>query len=273
MKEQFIDSDRGKLYYCISDTTDTTKDTLFFFHGLTADHTMFSQQVDFFNSKYNIICWDAPMHGNSRPYNNFSFESCSMDILNILKQNNIQSIICIGQSLGGYFAQDFIARYPEKVKAFIGIGTSPFGKKYYSASDIFWLKQTGWLSLCYPIKALKKAVAQYTTITKYAYDNMLSMISVFTKKEYADVMQIFYSAFLKENRDITINCPVLITYGDHDKVGKVKHYCAEWAKDTGYQCFIVKNAGHNANVDNPDETNSIISDFLCENVKPEIYTL
>ena len=72
------------MYYWLSDTWNDEKETIFFFPGLTADHTLFESQVE--------------------------------------------NMICVGQSFGGYHIQVLIARYPEKVKAFWGIGTSPYGE-------------------------------------------------------------------------------------------------------------------------------------------------
>ena len=35
-----------------------------------------------------------------------------------------------------------------------------------------------------------------------------------------------YSEFLKVEDEVQFNCPVLITYGEHDKTGYVKKYCS-----------------------------------------------
>lgn len=67
---------------------------------------------------------------------------------------------------------------------------------------------------------------------------------------------------MKDNRDLQINCPVLITRGEFDKVGKVETYCNAWHQRTGFELKIIHNAGHNANVDNSDEMNKVIDDFI-----------
>ena len=141
MREKCITTEYGSVYYWLSDTWNNEKETIFFFPGLTADHTMFESQVDYFGAKYNLIVWDAPCHGKSRPYEKFDLKDSTEVIIKIMKENKVENMICVGQSFGGYHIQALIARYPEKVKAFVGIGTSPYGEKYYSKSDIFWLKQ------------------------------------------------------------------------------------------------------------------------------------
>lgn len=74
MREKCIATEYGSVYYWLSDTWNDEKETIFFFPGLTADHTLFESQVE--------------------------------------------NMICVGQSFGGYHIQALIARYPEKVKAF-----------------------------------------------------------------------------------------------------------------------------------------------------------
>lgn len=75
-------------------------------------------------------------------------------------------------------------------------------------------------------------------------------------------MGISYAGVLCDNKDMDVTCPVLILMGEYDKTGKVKQYCRKWAEKTGYPLHIVKNAAHNANVDNPDDVNYIIKKFL-----------
>ena len=62
MMDKYLDTSNGNVYYQVSDNWDNGKETIFFFHGLTADHTMFEPQCLYFNEKYNVITWDAPCH-------------------------------------------------------------------------------------------------------------------------------------------------------------------------------------------------------------------
>lgn len=262
MRERYLDTVQGKVYYWMSEVWEPERENMFFFPGLTADHTMFDAQVKFFDGKYNLITWDAPCHGKSRPYSDFCFENTSDVILQILTENNVEKMIAVGQSLGGYYVQAFMLRHPEKVSAFIGIGTTPYGLEYYSKSDIFWLKQMEWMCMCFPLKMLKKAMAKQATATKTGYDNMMSMTEPYGKREFCHLMQIAYDAFLADNRDVQWTCPVLITHGEKDKVGKVQSYCKMWKRKTGYHLMVIKDAGHNANVDNPLEMNRVMEWFL-----------
>lgn len=87
MKKMQINNPNGSIVYWKSDVFVLSRDTLFFLHGLTADHTMFEQQFLFFENDYNIIAWDAPAHGESRPYVSFTYGEAA----NAIKHTKISS--------------------------------------------------------------------------------------------------------------------------------------------------------------------------------------
>ena len=77
MQELILQTDKGNVFYWRSDKWNVGSDTIFFLHGLTADHTMFDQQIAYFGDRYNILTWDTPAHGQSRPFEAFDFNDTS----------------------------------------------------------------------------------------------------------------------------------------------------------------------------------------------------
>lgn len=138
MTKKCVSSQNGTIYYWTSKNNELA--TLVFLPGLTADHTLFEQQIMALKNEYNILVWDCPCHGLSRPYTDFTYRNVTVELNRILEVENINEMVLIGQSLGGMIAQYFANEYPHKVKGFIGIDTAPFGS-YYSKSDLFWLNQ------------------------------------------------------------------------------------------------------------------------------------
>lgn len=262
MTEKFLQTDNGKVFYWCSDSWNNEKQTIFFLHGLTADHTMFMHQFEYFKNQYNIIMWDAPAHGKSRPYANFDFNATSNAVKGILQAENVSSAIFAGQSLGGLITQGVIKRFPELVSAFIAIDSCPYGQNFYSKSDIYWLKKVEPLAKWYSLKMLKNAMAKQVAVAKETHDNMMSMLEPYDKNELCHLMGIGYAGFLDDNCELEIKCPTLLIVGDHDKTGKVKSYCKQWTKDTGFPLVTIKNAAHNSNVDQPEQVNEAIEKFL-----------
>ncbi|MCM1057744.1 MAG: hypothetical protein NC517_09070 [Firmicutes bacterium] len=98
------------------------------------------------------------------------------------------------------------------VLAFVAIDTTPYGDMYYSKSDKWWLRQIEWMSYLYPFNAMKKALAKQVSVSKKGYENMLSMLSPYTKKELCHLMGIGYAGFLKDNSNVdnpeAVNCEI-----------------------------------------------------------------
>jgi pimeloyl-ACP methyl ester carboxylesterase len=257
-----VDTPNGKVYYWCSDSWSDNRKTLFFLHGMTADHNMFQSQYDYFAHDYNILSWDAPLHGKSRPFRAFSYEIAADCIKRIFETESIRKAVFIGQSMGGFLTQAVIKRYPYLVSGFVSIDSCPYGLQYYSKSDIWWLKQIEWMSELFPLAVLKKAIAKQCTLTKAGYNNMISMLEPFRKNELCHLMGLGYAGFIKDNCNLEIKCPVILIVGDKDRTGKVIKYNEQWKKNTGFQLAVIKGAAHNSNVDQPHQVNQVIDAFI-----------
>lgn len=262
MTEKVLQTESGNVHYWISDTLDQNISTIFFLHGLTASHDLFVKQVEYFKKNYNVITWDAPAHGKSRPYSDFSYEKAALAAAKILDDNNIPEAIFVGQSMGGFITQSVIKRFPEKVKAFVSVDSTPFGEKYYSKFDRWILKQIEWMSMLYPDKTLRKAIAGQCTRTDRSYQNMYNMLSAYDKKELCHLMGIGFAGFLEDNCDLSIKCPVLLLVGNKEKTGKVIPYNTQWSKDINTPITWIENAAHNSNDDQPELVNKYIEEFI-----------
>ena len=264
MEEHILQADKGRVFYWQSDNWDVNKDTLFFLHGLTADHSMFDAQIPAFEKGYNLLTWDTPAHGKSRPFAGFDFADTSVFIKSILDKYAVERVVLIGQSLGGFLAQSFIKRYPDRVKGFVSIDSTPYGSGYYSKFDVWVLKQVEWVAHLYPLRWMKKAMAKQVSTTKKAYNNMMQMLSPYGKNELCHLMGLGYAGFLDDNCELKIPCPVLLILGEKDKTGKVAQYNKAWTMQTGYPLKIINDAAHNVNVDKPEEVNDCIRAFLSD---------
>ncbi|WKY47286.1 alpha/beta hydrolase [Eubacteriaceae bacterium ES3] len=259
-----IQTDNGTVHYWISKSAVKEAPCLLFTHGLTADHTMFEKQVEYFEKSCTVITWDVPLHGLSRPYSNFSYENTAVALKTILNREGIEQAILVGMSMGGYPCQEFASRYPQSVEKLVMLDTTPFGLEYYSKSDLWWLKRVAPLAKLYPDRVLRENMAKSVSNTEYSYHKMLAMLKPFTKDEIIEQMDIAYGNFARENKDMSFQCPVLLLLGDSDKTGKVRQYNQDWARRTGYPLHIIKNAAHFSNGDNPSQVNLEIEKFIEE---------
>lgn len=263
MEHKTIAAQGGTVHYWI-DRAEGSEVCIVFSHGLTADHTMFEKQAAFFSGKYTLIFWDIPLHGLSRPYKNFSYRDTARILRNILTKEHISRVFLVGMSMGGYPSQHFAAAYPEMAEGFVALDTTPLGLAYYSKSDLWWLRQAAPMAAWFPAELLRQSMARSVSQTEYSYQKMMDMLRPLSKADIVEQMKAAYSYFPAENRDVSFSFPVLILVGDRDSTGKVKVYCREWAKRTGYPLHIVPGAKHFSNGDNPDQVNREIQDFIEE---------
>lgn len=261
MEHKRVSAQGGIVHYWIDKATGTS-DCIVFTHGLTANHTMFEKQVDFFTGKYTILLWDVPMHGLSRPYQNFSYHDAAEILHMILVKEKIERVVLVGMSMGGYPSQHFAVLHPDMVSGFIALDTTPLGLRYYSKNDLWWLKHIAPMAKLFPAIILRMSIAWSVSKTKYSYHKMMSMLKPLSKMEIIEQMQIAYEYFSRENKDVEFSFPVLILIGDKDSTGRVKAYCREWAKQTGYPLHFIKGAKHFANGDNHKQVNAEISLFM-----------
>lgn len=262
MLEKQITSDRGKTSYWIQKNSLPETETLVFLPGLSANHHLFDEQIAYFSDRHTVLVWDAPAHGQSRPYKDFSYANLAEELKTILDAEGLSSVILIGQSAGGFVSQSFIARYGKQVKGFVSIGSCPYGTGYYSKSDLFWLKQTKWMLSLFPDNLLRWTIIRMCNKTAKGRNNMRMQLADYKKTELCSLLYQGFAGFIPEIHDLQIPCPVCLIVGKYDKTGKVMVYNKAWHKQEAYPLHIIKNAAHNANADQPELVNSLIEAFI-----------
>ncbi len=262
MEHKHVQSSYGETHYWVQKNENPFAKCIVFSHGLTANHTMFEKQTEYFSAKHTVLSWDVPLHGLSRPYQEFSYTQAATELKHIVEQEHIAKVVLVGMSMGGYPSQMFAHLFPEMVEGFVALDTTPFGSGYYSKTDLWWLKQVEPLAKCFPDGLLRKSMAKSVAKTAYAYGKMAEMLKPLTKAQIIEQMGIAYGKFATENQDVTFSCPVLILLGDSDKTGKVGHYCRQWSARTGYPLHMIHHAAHFSNGDNPEQVNAEIEAFI-----------
>ncbi len=264
MIEKIYDTPKGSIHYWLNQINDDY--TLVFLPGLTADHRLFEKQLAYFDKKYNMLVWDAPGHYLSRPFIlDFGIDDKARWLRAIFEKEKITKPVIIGQSMGGYVGQAFLELFPHGLEAFVSIDSAPLQREYISSFEIWLLERMEPVYKLYPWKTLIKAGSKGVATTEYGQNQMAEMMSSYDKDYYCKLVghgyQLLAEAY-KKDRAYKIDCPVLLLCGEKDRAGSAKNYNIRWAKKTGFKSIMIKDAGHNANADKPEETNKIIEDFL-----------
>lgn len=259
MKERIEINQNGEIHYW---TEGDHEDVIVFTHGAAADHDLFKHQVGYFSSQYKVIVWDAPLHGLSRPYKHFSLTNAALELSNILKMEEIEKAHFVGQSMGGYIIQELYKTEPQSVKSLSFIGSNPFGNQYLSSTDRWFIRNSSLFFKVYPYNTLIKEMAKGNSYSRDSFRYMMQTLKKLSKKEIIGILDTIYRDFLTRTEKLAIDCPLLITYGEFDKTGKVPSLCRQWAREQNISAIAIPKASHNANYDNPDAFNELLENFL-----------
>ncbi len=239
---------------------------LVFLPGLTADHRLFDKQIAHFEGSANLLVWDAPSHGRSRPFEStWTLDDKARWLKEIMDAEGITHPVLIGQSMGGYVAQAFMDLFPNTAKGFVSIDSCPLQRGYYQGWELWALKHTKAMFSVFPWRMLVKLGSKNNATTPYGQELMREMMEDYVKGEYCDLSAHGFKVLAEAvdaDRAYEIGCPILLVCGEKDGAGSARRYNREWSRRTGIPLHWIEGAGHNSNADMPDSVNELIGEFV-----------
>ena len=214
-------------------------------HGYGATCRMWDGQVAAFADRYRLVLWDMRGHGQSGDPSDPALYSHALtvgDMAAVLDACGIERAIIGGLSLGGVMSLAFHLAYPERVRALMLFDTGPgFRNPEARARD---LEEKGLPNLAggaetrlgrhRSAQGLAGAARGMLTMTDGSLIGSLPQIAV----------------------------PTLVLVGADDQ-----HFLAAAdymaSKIPGAQKIVIPNAGHAANLDQPEAFNRAVAAFLA----------
>lgn len=260
----------AKLYYEVVGSGEP----IVFVHGNFGDVRHWDFQMEAFPKNHKVLRYDVRGYGNSSlPDTVTTYRNCDdlralMDFLKIEKAH-----IC-GLSMGSGIAIDFALAYPDRCLSLIPIGpwAGGWGGGQYSSvatDSIFTI-----FGEVYNLISSEgpKAATDYwwagnheikTTVVKPStLDSLLKMGYEYSWWGFLNSSkQEGYSPPAVEVLN-TINIPTLIVTADHDIKACKEVAALMHSQIQNSQLVSVQNAGHCMNMDNPQEFNRILFDFI-----------
>ncbi len=237
-------------------------------HGATMDHQMFDEQVAALINDYRVLAWDTRGHGKSRPVaGDFALTYCADDLKALLDHLGVEQVVVVGQSRGGYIAQQFYLRYPQYVRAVVVIGSTCIAVPY-SRLEVLALKMSLPLFNLWPYEHFVETVARSTALQPAVRDYARRTVRQLSRAEFLIIWKAVTLAVDEKGiPDHRIHLPLLLTHGDQDRTGTIRRDAPKWAAyEPDVQYVVIPEAGHNANQDNPLFFNRVLLEFLREHV-------
>lgn len=266
MQKKTYTTELGNIIYWRSDAIDPSKPWIIFLPGLTADHRLFDKQVVHFKDMANLLMWDPPSHGMSRPFPlKWTMEDLAKWLHQICGYEGIDKPILVGQSMGGYVAQAFMDIFPDNLSGFVSIDSCPLKRCYFTSCELMLLKHAKFMYLSIPWKLLIAWGSAGCATSEYGQALMRKMMESYSKHEYCDLAAHGYrivAEAVESGRDFDISCPALLLCGTKDMAGSAKSYNKRWTNAAGIPLLWIEGAGHNSNTDDPEAVSKAIENFM-----------
>ena len=268
MKKRSFTTSYGTIHYWTNGETEHYFPQLVFLPGLTADHRLFSKQIQFFEGKYPLLVWDAPGHASSWPFDlTFTLMDKARWLDEILQKEGFQDPVIIGQSMGGYVGQTYAQLFPDKMRGFISVDSAPLQRRYVTTAEIWLLKRMEGVYRHYPWEALLRSGTKGVATSDYGRRLMYKMMMVYdgNQERYANLSGHGFRMLaeaMEADLPYEIRCPALLICGEKDYAGSTMRYNRAWHRETGIPIEWISGAGHNSNTDAPETVNALIQRFV-----------
>ena len=225
-------------------------------HGYSSTSAMWKEQVEALSKHHKLILWDMRGHGQSDYPDDPACYSEALtvgDIAALLDVVGAKKAIVGGLSLGGYMSLAFYRAHPERVSALLIIDTGPGFKK--DDARAAWNKRALDTADRFDregLDVLKAASRERSSVShRDARGLALAARGMLTQRD-ARVIEV-----LPE-----IKVPSLVVVGaDDTPFLAASDYMA--AKIPGAKKVVIPDAGHAANIDQPEAFNAAVLGFLA----------
>lgn len=234
---------------------------LFFLHGVGGGKAVWDRQISHFQPLgYRCTAWDQPGYGDSPLVEPYTFER----LADALSRQVAEKAVIVGHSMGGLVAQEFYARYPEKVAAlalcftsaafaagsdfarqFVSVRIGPLdaGRTMAEIAKEVMPAQRGRIS---DADGLARAERIMATIPPDTYRKAVQLLTTFDRR--ADLP--------------SIAVPALLVAGSDDATAPAALMERMAQKIPGAEFVVLRGAGHLGPMDQPEAFNQVLESFL-----------
>ena len=241
---------------------------LIFIHGLGLNKDVWQWQIPAFEKQYFLVTYDLWGHGKSvDPPEEPSLSLFSRQLRYLMDNNGFKNVTLIGFSLGGMIARRAVQDMPERVDRLI-ILNSPH--KRTAAAQAAILERVEQARLEGSAATVEAALGRWFTDTyRLAHPERMDLIRGWI---LANKKSLYYKNYrvLADGVDeiITpkprIECPALVVTGDEDFGNGPEMTNRIAAEIKGSKIVILKGLRHMALIEDQDEVNRHIMEFLSK---------
>jgi len=254
-----IENNGNTIHYFVSGNEEG--ETIVFLHPAFGDHKCFDRQIDYFSPNYRVITIDMLGHGlTGVGKSKDKITATALHVSEILRAENRDNTHIVGVSLGSLLAQDFALKYPEKVLSLTALGGYNIDKEQKEVAKSQRGEMFKWLfKMIFSMDAFRKYTATVSVINESEQIHFYESAKHFTRKSFTVMSGL---DMLIENREVQRTYPLLILSGEKDNELALK-MAKQWHEDEPEnEFYVIEQAGHCANMDNAEDFNKILINFI-----------
>jgi proline-specific peptidase len=258
-------------------------DTVIILHGgWGAEHSYLITPFLELADKYHFVFYDQ--RGSLRspcPDSLISVENHIEDIEQLRKELNLEKLLIIGHSMGTFLGMSYAEKYPDNVKGLVLIASVPAKgsaeavmesekdvlkrwerQEVLDTLKVYGLKVEDWSTYNSKRSSTLHRIT-FAAINLHHVKNWRKEQSAFYYRQNAGMMAAMTHP---ENWDFTkilekLQIPITVIQGDDDYISIKMN--EEWVQEaSNAELKVIKNAGHNCWIDNPEQFHTFISEAL-----------
>lgn len=242
---------------------------LVFLHGIGGNRTNWTDQLRVFSERYHAVAWDGRGYGQSDDYEGpLDFGDFAADLLKLLDHFGAAKAHLCGLSMGGRIAQDFYARYPDRVATLALVSTFA-GFKNFTEEErqrFVDLRKKPLVEGKEP-KDIAPVVAKTLigpNATDAQYQRLVASMSMLHKESYIKTVEA--TTFYDRTDDLgNIAVPTTLIYGEFDSLTSPELGREMQASIPGADYVLIEDAGHLVNLEQPRAFDEALMAFLTAN--------
>ncbi|MGE3077256.1 MAG: alpha/beta fold hydrolase [Dehalococcoidia bacterium] len=250
----------GELYY---EVHGSGPDTIVFAHGGGGNHISWYQQIPHFRGRFRCITFDHRGFGQSADHSGEARAAFGRDLDELLKHLNIESVVLVAQSMGGFTCLPFAVKNPRRVKAllmadtFLGIWDEHLLAEMAKAVEA----AVGSAAAGAQTRMLGPSFVRDNPTGTFLYQQLRELTPPRPTSGTALSFGVESGAVLPEQLS-SLTMPVQFIAGEHDEI--IPSHLIEAASRMvpGASFLSVPDAGHSVYFEKPQVFNRILDDLL-----------
>ena len=256
----------------------TGDETLLLIHGMAGSSQTWREVIPQLSKRYRVIAPDLLGHGESaKPRSDYSLGAFAVGLRDLLDELGVAQVTVVGQSLGGGVAMQFVYQHPDYCRRLVLISSGGLGQ------DVGWtlrLLSAPGAELIMPVIAPPPVIKAGNKLRSWFSAASIQsprgaeMWSAYSSLSDSQTRQ----AFLRTLRSVvdyrgqavsalnrlylTSELPLLIIWGDQDRIIPVEHGYALEEMRPGSRLEVLPGVGHFPHVEKPGAVVDLLDDFI-----------